>query len=568
MEGQALRRMLKKISNMVGRKTNIKILTAVLLYLILNTLKIALFNYYIIPVQTLETLKYKIEITLFLSIAFYPVIFKIKSRTAFIMFYILQTVYILANMSYFLYFHSYLHILQWLSLFTEAFKAAGHSAEPLSAKMLIVFIDLPAFLYIVFKYFEVVKANFKIRKIRRPLAVISLIMVFIIGNGTFAYGDSMIQSTNDRFKGESPVVQRYGTFVNDIMSICSNSNEKKMISQLKYGKEQSNEAESEDKPNFIIIQVESMDANIINKQYGGEYVTPFLHSLSTKNVYYPYVMSYHKGGGTSDSEFSTINSVESLDSFPAIKLSSYQYPNSLISKLSNSGYTTMAFHGNMGSFYNRDAAFPKMGFQKFFDMEKMNLHDIGWGAPDKDVFNFAKKQIAGTKTPFLSYIITMTSHGPFTNARNYYNNPIYDSIKDETTRNYFNSMSYVDQSIKEFVSSIEASCKNTYVFIWGDHTPSVNTADYKQASMTIGDRYFEFVPFIAVTPDHKSYRENGRVASFLDISPTVLYTSGTRFNLESDGINLLRPGGAGSEIPFKGTNFDRSLLYKKISEVK
>jgi phosphoglycerol transferase MdoB-like AlkP superfamily enzyme len=61
-----------------------------------------------------------------------------------------------------------------------------------------------------------------------------------------------------------------------------------------------------------------------------------------------------------------------------------------------------------------------MGFERLVDMEEMGLKDVGWGAPDEDVLNYAFQHFSNMKTPFISYIITMTSHGPFTNAGNYY----------------------------------------------------------------------------------------------------------------------------------------------------
>ncbi len=555
-------------SKIMNRKHKILIISAILLFLLLNTLKIALFNYHIIPVQTAETFRYKFEISLIVSFLFYQLVFKFKYRIGFIVFYILQVLYVTINLSYYLYFHSYLHFLQWMTLFGEGFKAAGHSAEPLNAKMLIVFIDLPVFVYLVFNYFKVVKVNFEVRVFRRILTVVSLVIMMFIINQNYAYGNYMIKGTSTRYKGESPIVQRYGTVVNEIVNIYTNRNEKELISQLKYGSQQANNTEKQNRPNFVLIQVESMDANIINKKYNGEYIMPFLQSLASKNVYYPYLMSYHKGGGTSDSEFSTINSVEPLDSFPAIKLSDYKYPNSMMWELAKSGYTTMAFHGNMGSFYNRDTAFPKMGFQEFFDTGKMNLRDIGWGAPDRDVYNFVANRISSTKGPFLSYIITMTSHGPFENAKNYYNNKRYDRINDKVTRNYFNSMSYVDRSIEEFVNKIKADCPNTYILIWGDHTPNVNSDIYKQASLTEGDRYLEFVPFIAVTPDHKAFIEDSKAVSFLDISPTVLEASGIRYDIKSDGLDLLNGNDISGTVPFKGAEYDRKYLYEIISKVK
>ena len=349
--------------------------------------------------------------------------------------------------------------------------------------------------------------------------------------------------------------------------MISNSGDKQLANNLNYGKMQSNTANASAKPNFVIIQVESMDANVINQKYKGQYIAPFLHSLSTQSIYYPYTMSYHMGGGTSDSEFSITNSVQPLENYPAIKLSNYDYPNSMIKKLSTEAYLTLAFHGNVGDFYNRDVAFPKIGFSNFFDMNKMNLTNVGWGAPDSNVFNYSVNYLKTIKQPFVSYTITMTSHGPFTNASNYFNDTRYNDIQDTTVKNYFNSMSYVDQSIKDYVTQIEANFKNTYVLIWGDHTPDISNDLYKQASFTMDNKYFEFVPLIIVTPDKKVYKEDKAVASFLDISPTVLFSSGIKFDLKSDGVDLVNSKSINSPIPFKGSNYDRTVLFDKVSKI-
>lgn len=555
---------LKRIEN----KSGIEAVSIIAIFLILNALKITLFNCYIIPTQTAEIFKYKLGMSILLVLITYPLILRIKSRIVFILLYILQTAYILTNISFYLYYHSYLHILQWFTLFSEGFMAAKNSAAPISLKLLVAFVDFPAFIYIAINFYRIYNARTKFRFYSSLIIIASILMVASIELTNYDEGRSIIQLINDRYRGESPIVERYGTVVNEVASLLLKKSEKQLISSFEYGKELINEKDSEDKPGFIIIQVESMDSNVVNQKYDDEYIAPFLHSLAEENIYYPYVMSYHKGGSTSDSEFSIINSIEPLDGFPALKLSNYSFSNSMIYRLVSSSYKTIAFHGNVGGYFNRDTAFPKMGFEEFYDMAKMNMKDVGWGAPDHDVFNFAANIIKDLKQPYLSYIITMTSHGPFTNARNYYDNRRYDDIKDETVRNYFNSMSYVDRSIKNFVTDIKANCKNTYIFILGDHTPNIDTGVYKQASFTMDDRYFEFVPLIIIAPDSKQYKEDKKAASFLDISPTILYSAGIPFGIKSDGQDLLNPGENAGQIPFKGSKYDRAYLFDRIEKLE
>jgi phosphoglycerol transferase MdoB-like AlkP superfamily enzyme len=568
MRGVFISKQIEILKHALRDKTCVISICVIALFLILNALKIALFNFYIIPTQTAEAFRYKFFVSIILVIIIFTLILSIKPRFVFILIYIIQAVYIMANISYFLYYHSYLNIMQFFSLFNEGFLAFKNASAPMDAKMLVALLDLPFFIYIAIKYAAIYRSIKNLYFYKLIAAAVSILFLVNIQISVYSKGNFITTLMNDRYKGESPIVQWYGTMANNITSLILMGNENKLMESLKYGEEITNEKVSGKKHNFIIIQVESLDSNMINKKYKDSYVTPYLKSLADKNIYYPYVMSYHKGGSTSDTEFSIINSVEPLDIFPAIKLSNYNYPNSMLKRLLDSSYENMVFHGNSGVFFNRDSAFPKMGFNRFYDMAKMNLKHVGWGAPDHDVFNFASDIIKKQKSPYLAYIITMTSHGPFINAKNYYENQRYLDIKDDTVRNYFNSMSYVDETIRKFIEDIQAVCKDTYIFIIGDHTPNINTELYKQASFNLEDKYFEFVPLIIITPDNKQYREEKSVASFLDICPTVLNNSGVAFNIKSNGHDLINNTGNFNKIPFKNGEFDRTYLYKEIEKVK
>lgn len=544
-----------------------KLILPVMLFLALNTLKITIYNLYIIPFNGTSTFIYKFVITSIIAAIVYPIVFRFKSFMPLLLFYILQVVYIAVNISYYLYYHNYLHITQMISLFKEGFISAGHSSAPMSLELLIAFIDLPFFIYIIFKYSNIKQILSKLPYKGLVLIISSVIMIMCIEGVNFAQGNSIIQHAGSKAGDESPIVERYGTLVNNVYCLLGNRGCDELNENLKLSKTVSSSTESKNKPNFVILQVESMDSNIINTQYKEQYVTPFLHSLSGKSIYYPYVLSYHMGGGTSDAEFSIINSIEPVGYYPAIKIEEFNYSNSFIRHLSQNNYYSAAFHGNSGEFYDRNIAFPNMGFNNFLDLEKMNLADTGWGAPDSEVLDYAGNYFKKTNKPFVSYAITMTSHTPFINAQNYYNNSLYDGIEDETVKNYYNSFSYVDKSIEDYVSKIKAEYKNTYIFIIGDHTPCIENEWYKQSSFLMDNKYFEFVPLLIITPDNKVYKENNKVASFLDISPTILHASGIKFNIKSDGTDLINPDIAkdAAPIPFKGSYYNRKQLFDKIS---
>ena len=568
--------LVNKITTAFSNKNFVKSLIAIIIFILLNTLKTVIYNVFLLPQANSDIFTYKFWFVLITSTIILLFVLGFCLRVWFAILLLAQGIYMFTNISYYLYYHSYLHIMQWFSLFKEAAISATHLANPKSAQLLIVFLDVPVIIYLLIKYYTPEVKKIRKSKIRYAVIALCLICLTITEGINISNNKSINDFMGDRYSGESKIVERYGTTINAAINIFKNYSEEKLIEQFEYGQiQKSNENLSaltnnqvQKAPNFVIVQVESMDSNIVKQKYNDQYVMPFLAGLMETSVYYPYTLSYHQGGGTSDTEFSIINSIQPLDSFPAIKLSTYSHSNSFVSKLKNASYETMAFHGNVGTFYNRDISFHKMGFNKFYDIKSMKFEDEGWGAPDHKVFDFAFNKMQQTKQPFCSYVITMTSHGPFESSRNYYNNPRFDDIEDEIVMNYYNSMSYVDESLKNFVNNIRAKFPNTYIFIVGDHTPNINEPEFYQSSFIDGDKYLEFVPLFIVTPDNKQYVETTQVASFLDISPTILERSGISYSVLSNGHNLLTPQKNTINIDLKGSSFDRSWLYEKISNIE
>jgi lipoteichoic acid synthase len=561
-----IKKEVKNLQEVFRNKSDAFLIVAILSFIFLNTLKITAFNYYIMSDHSAALFSYKLLFTLFVVLIIYPFLFAFKSKAVLITFYVVQTLYIIINTSYYMYFQSYLHFSEAVSIVTEGFAAVKNAAAPISPLLLLVLIDLPILIWILRRYIRYPALTRQLRYIVLAVILMSSSFIYGIEQDNFAHKVSYRQSVKNYYEGESDIVARYGTLFNNILNSREKRDYSSYVSKIKYGEELINKKSTDEKPNFIFIQVESMDSNAVDQMHDGRYIAPFLHELSNNCVFYPYVMSYHMGGSTSDAEFSTINSVQPLADYPAIKLSNYDYPNSMVNKLSDASYSTLAFHGNVGGFFNRNLAFPKMGFQSFYDIARMGLVEKGWGASDGDVFDYTIKTLEKAKEPFFAYTITMSSHGPFTNASNYYNEPGYEDIKNKKIRNYYNSISYVDMALEKFVADVNENFDNTYVVIYGDHAPSVKSGGYTQASFLENKRYFEFVPLFIITPDKKVYRENRLAASFLDIAPTTLNAAGIDFDIKSDGLDLLAYPNSNKNIPYKSASYDRYSLYSKVPQ--
>lgn len=546
--------------------TQKKYLNFLYTFIFFNIVKLTAFNCLIMYTINMATISYKLVYTLLFFNVVYFFVLKIKSKLVLTILYVMQSIYIFAYLSYFNYFHTYLHLFQASVLLTESLGPITKLSIPINYSMLILLLDLPFFIFLITHYNKEFIQNIKEKSILKHIILGSLVVLMCLESWNLYKDNFLFQLGEDFYVNEANIVARYGTIANNLDDIIFNYGGKDLVKKFQYGKTISSSTVSSNKPNIIAIQVESLDSSAINKQYEGQYIAPYLHSLAQDNIYYPYTLSYHKAGGTSDSEFSVINSIEPLSNFPSIKLSSYDYPNSFVKSLVKGGYEASAFHGNVGSFYSRNEAYLKMGFNEFNDINALGLSDDGWGAPDGLVLQAAFDKLKTQTSPFFSYIITMSSHSPFTGVSNYYNNSNYDSINKPVVRNYFNSISYVDKSIESFITQVKQTLPNTYIFIWGDHTPDINYPDYVQASYIKEDKYFEYVPLIIITPNNKSYKEENNVASFLDISPTILKLSGIKYNTLSDGVNLVDPEHGNNKIPFKEKLYASKEIFDEINK--
>ena len=543
--------------------------TILLLFIAFNALKITLFNGSIVPLSSAGLFATKFITTFLALLIFFPLLLVSRSRLLLLFLCLLQTVYIITTISYFLCSHGFLQLIQWGSLFQEAIISAGHAATPQNIRLLTAVIDVPLLICFYIKY-PVIKRTLPLcHPAHIALVFCSLFVLCAMEASHYLRGNSLVHhlENSSGSMDESAIVLRYGTLVNSLVNLSFYRNEHDLISSLKYGPEQLMGVPApRRRPNFVFIQIESMDSAIIAAKYKDVHIAPFLHSLIGHSVYYPYSFSYHIGGGTSDSEFSIINSVEPLSNFPAIKLTSYDYPNSMLKRLTAASYRTMAFHGNRGKFYDRDRAFPRMGFAEFHDLEKMAIAESGWGAPDHEVFDYALTRMQEQIHPFFSFIITMSSHTPYKAVASYFSNRRFDDIDDKTTRHYFNSISYVDDSLRMFIAEIRRTLPNTYIFIQGDHDASLANRLYSGATDSIDGNYLEYVPLFIITPDNQIHTEHQSVASFLDIAPTVLTAAGINCAIRTDGQDLLRPESVTSLIPYKKRAYRRDYLYSRIAE--
>lgn len=285
--------------------------------------------------------------------------------------------------------------------------------------------------------------------------------------------------------------------------------------------------------NVILIQVESLDAKIIDYRQQGKEVTPFLNDLKDQSYYFENFYA-QKVNGSFDADLSALTSLYPVNRsyvFRDIDLSAFQ---SLPLLLKERNYQTLAFHNNDRNFFNRAEAYPDLGFDQFYSQWtfREEIYPVpeerGLGVNDYDFFNSAAgiiKDAAERDRPFFAYLISLTSHTPF----NFYPKEAgeeFARVNNNLVHNYFKSINFLDSSLENFISKLETAgvMENTLLVIYSDHESEIKTMEYESGRNFTLWRNVKIpyhIPLFIKHPqlENKYFEREGTTT---DIAPTIL----------------------------------------------
>lgn len=221
------------------------------------------------------------------------------------------------------------------------------------------------------------------------------------------------------------------------------------------------------RPNLVIIHLESWSAEIIAGLGGDSAVTPNFNRLADEGLLFT---DYYATG------FRTEHGLIGMHSgFPAQPKTSvirdfgkFEFLPAFSSMLVNNGYQSYVFYGGNLNFANSGPFLSKAGYQHIFGEEDFNFKGRTlWGAYDEDLFRFSLEQLDTVSSPFLAYIMTITSHEPFDETPG----PVTFPGKDYPSK-YKNAVSYTDRSLGKFFEAAlkEKAFENTLFVLVADHS--------------------------------------------------------------------------------------------------
>lgn len=253
------------------------------------------------------------------------------------------------------------------------------------------------------------------------------------------------------------------------------------------------------RPNVIAVINEAFsDPQILGDIETNEDYMPFIHDLMKNgNCVSGTTYASIVGGQTANTEyeFLTGNSMAFLPKGTvAFQLYLRHAMPSLVTELKSEGYTgNSATHLQKARNYNRDKAYPLLGFDKFYDYTNMIVPFVKMrnNATDQctydNITHDYEQQRKSTDAPYFGYTMTIQNHSSYdVPFDNFDDKRIVVENADATDLGYYLSLiKYSDEMFENLINYYKNTDEPTVILLTGDHQPRIH--DESMDSITNGE---------------------------------------------------------------------------------
>lgn len=253
------------------------------------------------------------------------------------------------------------------------------------------------------------------------------------------------------------------------------------------------------RPNVIVVINEAFsDPQVLGDIETNEDYMPFIHDLMKNgNCVSGTTYASIVGGQTANTEyeFLTGNSMAFLPKGTvAFQLYLRHAMPSLVTELKREGYTgNSATHLQKARNYNRDKAYPLLGFDKFYDYTNMIVPFVKMrnNATDQctydNITHDYEQQRKLTDAPYFGYTMTIQNHSSYdVPFDNFDDKRIVVENADAPDLGYYLSLiKYSDEMFENLINYYKNTDEPTVILLTGDHQPRIH--DESMDSITNGE---------------------------------------------------------------------------------
>ncbi|MDO9265431.1 MAG: LTA synthase family protein, partial [Desulfosalsimonadaceae bacterium] len=282
--------------------------------------------------------------------------------------------------------------------------------------------------------------------------------------------------------------------------------------------------------NVILVSVESLSAKYFERFGNPERITPFMDQWFKEGLLFT---DFYATGTRTDRGLEAITlSVPPTPGRSIVKRPDNAHYYSLGKVFQDRGYDVSFLYGGIGFFDNMNAFFSGNGYdivdQTDFDNNEVTFQNA-WGVCDEDLYHkaiqTANRSFEGKK-PFFFHIMTTSNHRPYT-----YPEGRID-IPSGTSRS--GAVKYTDYALHQLMTEAKAQP-------WFDDTVFVVVADHcANSAGKVGlpiEKYH--IPLLVYAPKYIAPGEVDKIASQIDLAPTLLSLLDFRYESRFFGRNIL-----------------------------
>jgi hypothetical protein len=228
------------------------------------------------------------------------------------------------------------------------------------------------------------------------------------------------------------------------------------------------------KRDVYLIVIESLwDPSVLGDTYAKDPLDENFKTLWMGSGH-RYILGPAFGGGTANPEFEILCGVSLNSGFiafghPLLHENLQCLPNVLRSV----GYHTVASHPNNRDFWNRDFAYPAIGFDRYYSIADFVKDDVIGNNYLSDSSLYRQyTEISHKETrPELHYILTAAEHYPYMTGAGTISVQDDDSEPMRLLESYVGLVKRGTRDVYNYIEAIRTADKNALIVVLGDHPP-------------------------------------------------------------------------------------------------
>lgn len=248
---------------------------------------------------------------------------------------------------------------------------------------------------------------------------------------------------------------------------------------------QHEESSQQKTPNIIVVMNESFaDLTMLEPFMDSNIYMPYYNTL-TNNTVKGTVLVSTAGGGTANTEYEFLTR-NSMAFFPGMV--PYQQlvkgqTDSLADDLKQNGYRAVALHpyGRYG--YNRDKAYPSLGFDEFLDVTSFENPELERSCYVTDEESYKKiiEIFEATDEPLFVFNVTMQNHGGYETGFFGENVISIPGMEGEfpDVEEYLTLIKKSDEAFQILIDYFSQVEEPTIIVMFGDHQPKISEEFYE-----------------------------------------------------------------------------------------